>query len=837
MTAQTRHLQQPDNNYLKSFLSMAIEVSSAQQAIFYWYSDENFFLELSVTKNEGNLVKWNSEHWHVKEADNQESLMRIAAESRQPTRVDDCRLLPHLQFKNPCVQITPLSEMTLPIFSENEDKVCGILQLLHAKRAAFTIDHETELNNLCLQAKMGISLEEKQNKLKVLRDIDKAILKGTSEEKLFCDIVHAATRLISNTTGQLYDYDRDNQIVRSRYPAEKKAEWNVNSVLVGKCILNNFPEIINDIEECRGISCIELKNNTRSLLILPISNEEYGVIGALRLESPVVKRFTSWDVDQMADLCRQTAIPLQYILQSNRRKEDRKKLQEWRNQILTSSGHGNIYELALNAALELTSNEHGQTLVADNNIDDILFVRATTGEDIGNSVMINSCASGELINNKTIQYLKMNNLSTQSNFKQQLNLDTKSALMVPFNQRTKRAGIINLESPKPNYFTDWHVELVQEIVNAIQMSLEMKVGFSSVVHHFKSPVNNIDGQIKEIIDNNIYTDVIKAKLERMQVNAQKLQRAVDDIMRGSPKPDAVDPIPLLEEVLKSHCDSVGVKWEIHGDDSVPAIYFDRRRLERVFDHLVDNAVRAMENSLEKSLRATFMTRPEYAKTILLMEDTGSGIPKNKKDTIFMIGRSNANSSGLGLYFVKEAMTESGGNIEYNAAYTNGTSFKLEFQRACGMMLLRSTHSQYSKNENRPFNVCVISKKEELRALASLTWGIPQTEIQWHPITTTHKMINDVSKDTELIIFDANEVECFVANDCFLALQEQFKAVTDNYAIPGFFRRTLSAPPRYREVLESIYLELCKEHSVHTQEKKVSESADKQAALNKANRWQ
>ncbi|MBN1505155.1 MAG: hypothetical protein JW952_08855 [Candidatus Eisenbacteria bacterium] len=93
-----------------------------------------------------------------------------------------------------------------------------------------------------------------------------------------------------------------------------------------------------------------------------------------------------------------------------------------------------------------------------------------------------------------------------------------------------------------------------------------------------------------------------------------------------------------------------------GEDSV---YAPRSDLLNVVENLISNAAKAMEGSPEKKLRCDVVLHRRRA--ILLVSDTGSGIPRSRRKRIFE-HRGTSDAGGFGLPWSRRALRKYGGLV-------------------------------------------------------------------------------------------------------------------------------------------------------------------------------
>jgi C4-dicarboxylate-specific signal transduction histidine kinase len=136
--------------------------------------------------------------------------------------------------------------------------------------------------------------------------------------------------------------------------------------------------------------------------------------------------------------------------------------------------------------------------------------------------------------------------------------------------------------------------------------------------------------------------------------------------------------------------SVHVELDLAAD--LPPILAGTHRLEQVFLNLISNAEHAME-AMEKRVRAGEVDRPGYQKTLTIstyaegdtvfavVQDNGSGIPPSAQEQIFepfFTTKPMGQGTGLGLSISYDIVTEFDGQITYETADNEGTTFVLSF---------------------------------------------------------------------------------------------------------------------------------------------------------------
>jgi nitrogen fixation/metabolism regulation signal transduction histidine kinase len=115
------------------------------------------------------------------------------------------------------------------------------------------------------------------------------------------------------------------------------------------------------------------------------------------------------------------------------------------------------------------------------------------------------------------------------------------------------------------------------------------------------------------------------------------------------------------------------------DPNLGSCTLDPDRLRQVLMNLASNARKAMEGCPEPRLRLA--SRPAGDRIVLVVEDSGPGIPAEDRQRFFEPYRSGtAGGLGLGLALVKGIVLAHHGNIEIEEGTWGGARFRIELPR-------------------------------------------------------------------------------------------------------------------------------------------------------------
>ena len=106
------------------------------------------------------------------------------------------------------------------------------------------------------------------------------------------------------------------------------------------------------------------------------------------------------------------------------------------------------------------------------------------------------------------------------------------------------------------------------------------------------------------------------------------------------------------------------------------VYADKNHLMRVFNNLIKNAIQAIPDDRHGIIKVSLYLQDDYA--TVKVADNGTGIPKDKRDKVFVPNFTTKNSgTGLGLAISKNIIESVDGKIRFDTEVTVGTDFYVE----------------------------------------------------------------------------------------------------------------------------------------------------------------
>lgn len=267
------------------------------------------------------------------------------------------------------------------------------------------------------------------------------------------------------------------------------------------------------------------------------------------------------------------------------------------------------------------------------------------------------------------------------------NLLTKQ-LMLPIKEMAE-----NIDAPSESAYKELSpfIERIREQHEDILAAAKNRQDFTAnVSHELKTPLTAISGYA-ELIENQMVDDEKQVKFASdIKKNADRLVVLINDIIRLSELDYSEAGVNFSEqnlyevakervELLQNPASKKNVSLTLKGQDVF--VLSNRGMLIELLDNLIQNAIRYNVPGGKVSVEVL----REGRKSILVVKDTGIGIPEEDKDRIFerfyRVDKSRSRETGgtgLGLAIVKHIVDLHGGTIELDSTLGVGTCIKIFF---------------------------------------------------------------------------------------------------------------------------------------------------------------
>jgi len=145
-------------------------------------------------------------------------------------------------------------------------------------------------------------------------------------------------------------------------------------------------------------------------------------------------------------------------------------------------------------------------------------------------------------------------------------------------------------------------------------------------------------------------------------------------------PELTEISPLLKRIMQLFMDEAEEQLTsitVDCPQSRLEISMDAKMIEQVLINLLKNAMEAVKSQSSRSIKLS--ARRNQKEVILSVEDTGSGIPLDQMESIFVPFFSTRESgTGIGLSFSQHIMRMHGGQIRVSSTPDKGSVFQLLF---------------------------------------------------------------------------------------------------------------------------------------------------------------
>lgn len=237
-----------------------------------------------------------------------------------------------------------------------------------------------------------------------------------------------------------------------------------------------------------------------------------------------------------------------------------------------------------------------------------------------------------------------------------------------------------------------------EVVRALEQEKELnelKSRFLSMAsHEFRTPLTTIlsSSELLQRYAQRLPEEKQKTHHQRIQTSVRHMTTLVDQVLTVEKNrtghtqfsPVAIDLASFCADIVDEF--RLGAAAQHHltlqlegtdGDGCIQ-VEMDPELLRRILHNLLSNAVKYAPASTQISLRVSQCGE----KTHFFVSDEGIGIPQQDQARLFQFFHRAANvgvisGTGLGLYIVKQAVNQHGGNIRVESEEGKGSAFYVE----------------------------------------------------------------------------------------------------------------------------------------------------------------
>jgi signal transduction histidine kinase len=205
---------------------------------------------------------------------------------------------------------------------------------------------------------------------------------------------------------------------------------------------------------------------------------------------------------------------------------------------------------------------------------------------------------------------------------------------------------------------------------------------TSIIHDLRNPLAAIYGGAEMLVDAKLSQSQVKRLAESIYHSSRRILAMLQELAdttrwqgQGAPRRQELcrlrDVVLAASDALAAEAAMrrVTIRCEVPEQIELP---LDRSAMERVFQNLIGNAVEAMPEGGTVAVRA----RSEDHSTVIVVEDTGPGIPEEVKAHLFepFASAGKRNGMGLGLALSRQTVLDHGGDLAVATSTPHGTTF-------------------------------------------------------------------------------------------------------------------------------------------------------------------
>lgn len=240
-----------------------------------------------------------------------------------------------------------------------------------------------------------------------------------------------------------------------------------------------------------------------------------------------------------------------------------------------------------------------------------------------------------------------------------------------------------------NRFAGTALALKQNNEDLLKLNKELDTFVYSASHDLRSPLASIKG----LIELSLMEDEPETKtsyLHLMKGGTERLDAFIKDILdffkhkRTEVKHEILNLEKLVDDAISlvrfiPTAGSLAIVKEIQAD----VLYSDELRIKIILNNLISNAIKFSDLKKEKRY-VNIRTSNAGNQCIIEVEDNGIGIKQENQSKIFdmfYVTERKENSTGLGLYIVKETVNKLKGSIKVISTINVGTTFIVSLPNA------------------------------------------------------------------------------------------------------------------------------------------------------------
>jgi signal transduction histidine kinase len=620
------------------------------------------------------------------------------------------------------------------------DQLIGILALDKREPGSYSREHASLVSAFAAQAAIAIEnarlFEEAQRhvtELTALHNIDLAITSTLNLDEVLQAIYEQVSDTLDVTTFYIALYNEKSDDIHARLVVNQgermppfTAKLGEGSGLAGWVVRNRQPVWVGDLEKERDalpVEPIRIGTPARSLMACPLVVRDK-VVGVISAQCSEPDAFDEGHRRLFAGIASQVAVAVEnarLFEETSRRLKEARLIQEV---VLAGAS-----TLNFNLVLERSVKALNRTLGIDRlgfllpDEEDCMLVSHPSLVGFAEGafrIPIEDSLAGRAY--RTGRPARVQNMMRTPVYPGQ-EPETGSALSVPVRVGDRIVAVLHVEVPQAGAFGEDELRLFTTIAGQLGVTLENARLYQrleaqaaelsrayeelqefdrlrtqlvqNVGHELRTPLGLIKGYVELLLEGEMgdVPDNQLAALQIMRDRTTTLARLIHNLtmLQAIPREAlvlaSVSVIDVVRNVLDEHrrsAEEAGITFSEDLPAELPRVVGDQERLELVFSHLVDNAIKFSPAGGTVTIRASANQQRISVSVI----DQGIGIPAEHLGRIFerfyqVDGSASRRfgGMGIGLALVWEIVEAHGGTVEVESEPGKGSSFTITLPQA------------------------------------------------------------------------------------------------------------------------------------------------------------
>jgi two-component system phosphate regulon sensor histidine kinase PhoR len=227
---------------------------------------------------------------------------------------------------------------------------------------------------------------------------------------------------------------------------------------------------------------------------------------------------------------------------------------------------------------------------------------------------------------------------------------------------------------------------IKDLKEQEKLIADHEILLDTISHDIKNPLTNLVLAIelfKGVSPNdekefNSLLKIVDTALTKMHKLIKELTEVRKDEYKYKAEEELLNFEHILEDVRLTLSDNIiAANAIITSEINISEITFSRRKLRTIIYNLINNAIKF--KATERQPKIIITTYKENDFIVISVKDNGIGIEKSKFDSIFSKYYRLENAiegSGIGLYLVKEIVSNTGGKVLVKSELDKETEFQV-----------------------------------------------------------------------------------------------------------------------------------------------------------------